>query len=132
MNTITLVGNLTRDFELRFGDGYAVANSGLAVNKRWFNKSTNDWDEKTTFFNISVWGESETSNVVESLATGDRVIVTGEMQVRSYDDDNGEKRTAAEVRVSEMGPALRWATASVTRNPKSDKGSSNNTPEEKF
>ena len=132
MNTITLVGNLTRDFELRFGDGYAVANSGLAVNKRWFNKSTNDWDEKTTFFNISVWGESETSNVVESLATGDRVIVTGEMQVRSYDDDNGEKRTAAEVRVSEMGPALRWASASVTRNPKSDSGSSYSTPEEKF
>ena len=132
MNTITLVGNLTRDFELRFGDGYAVANSGLAVNKRWFNNKTNDWDEKTTFFNISVWGESETSNVVESLATGDRVIVTGEMQVRSYDDDNGEKRTAAEVRVSEMGPALRWASASVTRNPKSDSGSSYSTPEEKF
>ena len=132
MNTITLVGNLTRDFELRFGDGYAVANSGLAVNKRWFNNKTNDWDEKTTFFNISVWGESETSNVVESLAKGDRVIVTGEMQIRSYDDDNGEKRTAAEVRVSEMGPALRWASVSVTRNPKSDGGSSYSTPEEKF
>ena len=132
MNTITLVGNLTRDFELRFGDGYAVANSGLAVNKRWFNNKTNDWDEKTTFFNISVWGEAETSNVVESLAKGDRVIVTGEMQIRSYDDDNGEKRTAAEVRVSEMGPALRWATVSVTRNPKSDGGSSYSTPEEKF
>ena len=68
MNTIILVGNLTRDFELRFGDGYAVANSGIAVNKRWFNKSTNDWDEKTTFFNISVWGEGETENVVESLS----------------------------------------------------------------
>ena len=132
MNTITLVGNLTRDFELRFGDGYAVANSGLAVNKRWFNNKTNDWDEKTTFFNISVWGEAETSNVVESLAKGDRVIVTGEMQIRSYDDDNGEKRTAAEVRVSEMGPALRWASVSVTRNPKSDGGSSYSTPEEKF
>jgi single-strand DNA-binding protein len=131
MNTITLVGNLTRDFELRFGDGYAVGNSGIAVNKRWFNKSTNDWDEKTTFFNISVWGEGETENVVESLSKGDRVIVTGEMQVRSYDDDNGEKRTAAEVRVSEIGPALRWATASVTRNPKSDGGSSL-PPEEKF
>jgi len=132
MNTITLVGNLTRDFELRFGDNYAVANSGLAVNKRWFNNKTNDWDEKTTFFNISVWGEAETSNVCESLSKGDRVIVTGEMQVRSYDDDNGEKRTAAEVRVSEMGPALRWATVSVTRNPKSDGGSSYSTPEEKF
>jgi len=132
MNTITLVGNLTRDFELRFGDNYAVANSGLAVNKRWFNNKTNDWDEKTTFFNISVWGEAETSNVCESLSKGDRVIVTGEMQVRSYDDDNGEKRTAAEVRVSEMGPALRWATVSVTRNPKSEGGSSYSTPEEKF
>ena len=132
MNTITLVGNLTRDFELRFGDNYAVANSGLAVNKRWFNNKTNDWDEKTTFFNISVWGEAETSNVCESLSKGDRVIVTGEMQIRSYDDDNGEKRTAAEVRVSEMGPALKWATVSVTRNPKSEGGSSYSTPEEKF
>jgi single-strand DNA-binding protein len=132
MNNLTLVGNLTRDFELRFGDGWAVANSAIAVNKSWFNKKTNEWDEKTTFFNISVWGESETSNVVESLSKGDRVIVAGEMQVGSYEDDNGDKRVTAEVRVSEIGPALRWASASITRNPKKDSGSSYSTPEEKF
>jgi len=113
MNTIQVVGNLTKDFEMRFGSNYCVANSGLAVNKRKFNRDTGQWEEgDTTFHNLSVWDEEYCTNVVESLGKGDRVMVIGEMKTRTYETESGEKRSAHEIRVTEIGPTLRWAIAS--------------------
>lgn len=134
MNIITIVGNLTRDFELRFGENYAVANSGCAINKGWKDKS-GEWQESTTFLNLSAWNEQFAENVVTSLPKGTRVIVIGEMNVRQYENDDGVKMTAAEIKVKHMGPDLTWASCVVTRNPKVEgkgKGSVGSTVEPAF
>ena len=82
-NTVTLVGNITRDPELRFTpSGSAVANFGIAVNRRWQNKQTQEWEEQTSFFDVTCWREMA-ENVTESLERGARVIVTGRLDQRS-------------------------------------------------
>lgn len=115
-NNVTLVGNVTRAPELRYtASGAAVASFGLAVNKRWQNKQTQEWEEATSFFDCSVWREqAESAN--ESLQQGTRVIVVGSLQQRSWEIDGGEKRSKIEVQVDELGPSLRWATAFVQKN----------------
>jgi single-strand DNA-binding protein len=122
-NTVELIGNITRDPELRFTpSGAAVANFGLAVNRRWRNQQTNEWEEQVSFFDVVCWRELA-ENVAESLTKGSRVIVTGRLDQRSWETDQGEKRSKVEVVADEVGPSLRWATAQVTRNERRDGGS---------
>jgi single-strand DNA-binding protein len=114
-NTVTLVGNITRDPELRFTpSGQANATFGLAVNRRWQNRQTNDWEEAVSFFNVVCWREMA-ENACQSLAKGSRVIVTGRLEQRSW-ESNGEKRSVVEIVADEIGPSLRWATAQIERN----------------
>lgn len=114
--TITVVGNLTADPELRFiSSGAAVANFTVASTPRVFNRQTNQWDDgQTLFLRCSLWRDAA-ENVTESLTKGMRVIVVGRLVSRSW-EANGETRTALEVQVDEIGPSLRHATAKVTRN----------------
>jgi single-strand DNA-binding protein len=114
-NTVELVGNLTRDPELRFTpNGAPVANFGLAVNRRWRNQQTNDWEEQTSFFDVVAWRDLA-ENVAESLQRGTRVIVVGRLEQRSWETQEGEKRSKVEVIADEIGPSLRWATAQVAK-----------------
>ena len=115
-NSVTLVGNLTRDPELRYTPaGAATCQFGLAVNRRWQNRQTNEWEEATSFFNVVAWREIA-ENAGESLTKGSRVIVTGRLEQRSWETPDGEKRSVVEVVADEIGPSLRWATAQVVRN----------------
>ena len=115
--TITLVGNLTADPELRFTpSGAAVANFTVASTPRTFDRQTNEWrDGDAMFLNCAVWRQAA-ENVAESLQKGMRVIVQGRLRSRSYETREGERRTVFEIDVDEIGPALRYATAKVTRN----------------
>jgi single-strand DNA-binding protein len=114
-NSVTLVGNLTRDPELRFTQsGQAQAQVGLAVNRRWQNRQTNEWEERTSFFNVVCWGELA-DNVAESLGKGARVLVTGRLEQRSWETQEGEKRSVVEVVADDVAPSLRYATAKVEK-----------------
>jgi single-strand DNA-binding protein len=115
-NTITVVGNVTRDPELRFtATGQATATFGLAVNRRWQNRQTNEWEEAVSYFNVVVWRELA-ENCAESLRKGSRAIVTGRLEQRTWETPEHEKRSQIEIAADEVGPSLRWATAQVTRN----------------
>ena len=115
-NTVSLVGNITRDPELRFTNtGQATASFGLAVNRRWQNRQTQEWEEATSFFDIVCWREMA-ENVAESLIRGSRVIVTGRLEQRSWETPDGDKRSKVEVVADEIGPSIRWATAQITKN----------------
>jgi single-strand DNA-binding protein len=115
-NTVTLVGNVTRDPELRFTpSGQAIATFGLAVNRMWTDRATNERKEQVSFFDIVCWAQLG-QNVSESLSKGSRVLVSGRLEQRSWETDQGEKRSKVEVIADEVGPSLRWATANVTRN----------------
>ena len=114
--SITLVGNLVDDPELRFtASGMAVANFRVASTPRSFDRQTNEWkDGESLFLSCSVWRQYA-ENVAESLTKGTRVIVTGRLKQRSYETNNGERRTVFEVDVEDVGPALRNATAKVSK-----------------
>jgi single-strand DNA-binding protein len=113
---ITVVGNLTADPELRFTpSGAPVANFTVASTPRTFDKQSNEWkDGDALFLNCAVWRQAA-ENVAESLTKGMRVIVQGRLRQRSYETREGEKRTVFECEVEEIGPALKYATAKVTR-----------------
>ena len=113
---ITVVGNLTSDPELRYTqNGLAVANFTIASTPRTFDRAANDWkDGEALFLRASVWREFA-EHVAGSLTKGSRVIATGRLKQRSYETKEGEKRTSIELEVDEIGPSLRYATASVTR-----------------
>lgn len=113
---ITIIGNLTSDPELRFTpSGAAVANFTVASTPRTFDRQTNEWrDGDAMFLNCAVWRQYA-EHVAESLTKGMRVIVTGNLKSRQYETREGERRTVFEVDVNEVGPALRYATAKVTR-----------------
>jgi len=114
--TITLVGNLVDDPELRFTpSGAAVAKFRVASTPRYLDKNTNEWkDGESLFLQCNIWRQAA-ENVAESLTKGMRVILTGRLKQRSYETKEGEKRTVFEVEVDEVGPSLRNATAKVTR-----------------
>jgi single-strand DNA-binding protein len=114
--TITVIGNLTNDPELRFTpSGSAVANFTLASTPRTFDRQANEWkDGETLFLRASIWKEAA-ENVAESLTKGMRVIVSGRLKSRSYETKEGEKRTVIELEVDEIGPSLRYASAAVTK-----------------
>lgn len=113
---ITVVGNLTSDPELRFTqNGLAVANFTIASTPRTFDRAKNEWiDGEALFLRASVWREFA-EHVAGSLTKGSRVIASGRLKQRSYETKEGEKRTSYELDVDEIGPSLRYATASVTR-----------------
>ncbi|WP_409484155.1 single-stranded DNA-binding protein [Arsenicicoccus dermatophilus] len=115
--TLTIVGNLTQDPELRFTpSGAAVANFTVASTPRTFDRQSNEFkDGETLFMRCSVWREAA-ENVAESLQRGMRVVVTGRLVSRSWDDkETGQKRSVMEMQVDEVGPSLRYATAKVTK-----------------
>ena len=115
-NNITIIGNVTRDPELRFtASGQATANFGMAVNRRWQNRQTNEWEEAVSFFNVVTWRELA-ENAAESLHKGTRVIVTGRLEQRSWETPDGEKKSVIDIVADEIGPSLRWASAQVIRN----------------
>ncbi len=118
-NTVTLVGNITDDPELRFTpSGTAVANFTVAVNRR-FKGQNGQWEDKLEgFFRCNCWREMA-ENVAESLQKGTRVVVTGRLQQRSWEDQDGVKRRDFEIQVDELGPSLRWATATVQKSQRS-------------
>lgn len=117
-NHVTLVGNLTRDPELRFSqNGNARCLLGLAVNRRWFSKAKDNFEEQVSFFNVVAWGNLG-ENVSETCSKGMRVAVTGRLEQRSWETDDGERRTIVEVVADDIAPSLRWASAEVTRNSK--------------
>ena len=119
-NSVTLVGNCTRDPELRFtSSGQAVATFGLAVNRRWQNRQTNEWEEAVSFFDVTCW-QQMAENVAESITKGSRVVVTGRLDQRSWETQDGDKRSKVEVVADEIGPSLRYATAQVVRNERRD------------
>ncbi len=114
-NTLTLVGNVTRDPELKFtAAGQAFATFSLAVNRRWQNRKTREWEEATSFFDIVCW-QGLAENASASLAKGARVILSGRIEQRTWETDLGEKRSKVEVVADEIGPSLRWATADLTK-----------------
>jgi single-strand DNA-binding protein len=121
--TITVVGNLTADPELRFTpSGAAVANFTVASTPRIFDRQTSEWkDGEALFLRCNIWREAA-ENVAESLTRGSRVIVTGRLKQRSFETREGEKRTVFEVEVDEIGPSLRYATAKVNKASRSGGG----------
>ena len=114
--TITVVGNLTNDPELRFTpSGAAVASFTVASSSRFLDKATNEWkDADPVYMRCSVWRQYA-ENVAETLTKGTRVIVSGRLKQRSYETREGEKRTVMEMEVDDVGPALRYATAKINR-----------------
>src|SRR3954464_11532606 len=113
---ITVVGNLVDDPELRFTpSGAAVANFRIASTPRVMDRQSNEWkDGDALFLSCSVWRQAA-ENVAESLQKGMRVVVQGRLKQRQYETREGEKRTVIELEVEEVGPALKYATAKVTR-----------------
>jgi len=116
-NSVTLIGNLVEDPELRFTpSGVAMTKIRFAVNKRYQNRD-GEWQEETSFFGGTCWRDMA-ENVAESLQKGLRVIVVGELQQRSWETQEGDKRSVVEVDIKEIGPSVRWATTTVTKTPR--------------
>ena len=134
MSGMTIVGNLVRDFEERTtANGKVLGSNTVAFNRRW--RAGDDWKEETDYYSITIWGEQQVANAIESLGKGDRVIVTGKMKSRPAErETSGDpiKVTYWELTVDEIGPALRWASVgTIERNPHpggKSGTSGNNTP----
>lgn len=115
-NTVTITGNATREAEMRFTpSGQAVASFGVAVNRRWQNRQTQEWEEATSFIDVTCWAELA-ENVAETVGRGDRVTVTGRLDQRTWETDQGEKRSKVEIVADDVALSLRWATGSVQKN----------------
>lgn len=124
-NSVTIVGNLTADPEIRFTqNGVSVANLTVASTPRVYNKRTQEWEDgEPLFLRGTVWKEAA-DNVANSLHKGVRVIVTGKLKQRSWEDSKtGDKRTAIEMEIDEIGASLRFAQVSVEGKPKNSYGS---------
>jgi single-strand DNA-binding protein len=114
-STTTIIGNLTRDPEIRYTrDGQATTQLGVAVNRRWQNRDSHEWEEAVSFFDVVCWRDLA-ENVALSLVKGIRVVVTGRLEQRSWENEEGERRTKVEIVADEVGPSLRFATADVLR-----------------
>ena len=114
-NTVTIAGNVTREPELRSTpNGQATATFGIAVNRTWTDRQSQERRESTSFFDVVAWG-SLAENAATSLAKGTRVVVTGRLDQRSWETQEGDKRSKVEITADDLAPSLRWATAEVTR-----------------
>tara|TARA_Y100001949_G_C15829684_1_gene261475 strand:+ start:123 stop:530 length:408 start_codon:yes stop_codon:yes gene_type:complete len=123
MNTITVVGNITRDPELRFFDSGSVVNTSIAVNES-FKAKNGEWKETVAFIDLSIWENAGAENVAECLRKGDRVLVTGKLKMNQWTTDAGENRSKLELTVFEIGPTMKWAEVEITKNPKKTSGGS--------
>jgi single-strand DNA-binding protein len=111
--TTTISGNLTRDPEIRYTrDGQATTSLGVAVNRRWQNRDSKEWEEATSFFDVVCWRELA-ENTALSLTKGTRVVVTGRLEQRSWETEEGDRRFKVEIVADEIGASLRFATADV-------------------
>ena len=118
-NHVTLVGNVTKDVDLRYTtSGRGVASFGLAVNRRW--QQNGEWQEAVSFFNIVAWGDLG-ENAAASLTKGNRVFVTGRLEQRSYEDKDGNTRNVTKVIADDLGPSLKWAQADVERTERTER-----------
>src|SRR6516225_5972022 len=112
-NSITISGNITREPEMRYTpSGVSKVTFGVAVNRSWRNQQTQEWEEQTSFFNVVAWRQLA-ENVGASLAKGSRVIVSGRLEQRSWETDQGEKRSVVEIVADDIAASLRFATAEV-------------------
>ena len=115
MNTITIAGNLTRDPDIRYTrDGQASVTFSLAVNRRFQKPGSAEWEESTSFFDVVAWRDLA-EHVALSLGKGTRVLVMGRLEQRSWETEDGERRSKVELVAEEIGPSLRFATAEVQR-----------------
>jgi single-strand DNA-binding protein len=115
-NHVSIIGNLTRDPELRFTpSGQPTTSFGVAVNRRWQNRQTQEWDEQTSYFDVVCWGQLA-ENAAQSLTKGSRVMVDGRLDQRSWENQEGERRSKIEITADEVAPSLRWATVAITKN----------------
>ena len=125
-NNVTISGNAGREPELRFTpSGQAVANFGVAVSRRWMNRQTNEWEEATSWIDVTAWGQLA-ENVAESVGRGTRVTVSGRLDQRSWETDNGEKRSKVEIVADDVSISLKWATAQAQRNERNTDGGGSN------
>ena len=110
-NTVTVVGNVTRDPELRFTQGgMAVVNFGVAWNKR-----RNDGEDEVSFFDVTCFRQLA-ENVADSVTKGARVVIYGTLSQRSWENQQGERRSKVEILADDVAPSLKWASAEITRN----------------
>ena len=112
-NSITITGNLTREPEMRYTpSGVSKVTFGVAVNRSWRNQNTQEWEEQTSFFNVVAWRQLA-ENVSASLTKGSRVVVSGRLEQRSWETEQGEKRSVVEIVADDIAASLRFATAEV-------------------
>ena len=113
ITSTTIVGNLTRDPEIRYTrEGQATTSLSVAVNRRWQDKETKEWEESVSFLDVVCWRDLA-ENVALSLTKGARVVVTGRLEQRSWESDEGEKRSKVEIVADEIGASLRFATVDI-------------------
>jgi single-strand DNA-binding protein len=125
-NSTTICGNLTREPEIRYTkEGQATTQLGVAVNRRWQDKTNGEWLEATSFFDVVCWRDLA-ENVALSLSKGMRVVVTGRIEQRSWETGDGEHRSKVEIVADEVGPSLRFATADVRRTQRRPQGEQEN------
>lgn len=121
-STTSLVGNLTRDPEIRYTkDGVANAVFGVAVNRRWQDRTTQEWEEATSFLDVVCWRDLA-EHVGLSLVKGMRVVVMGRLEQRTWETDEGERRSKVEIVADEIGASLRFATVEIQRVSRFDTG----------
>ena len=113
ITAVTVAGNLTRDPEIRYNrEGQATTSLSVAVNRRWQDKETKEWEESVSFLDVVCWRDLA-ENVALSLTKGARVVVTGRLEQRSWESDEGEKRSKVEIVADEIGASLRFATVDI-------------------
>ena len=115
ITAVTVAGNLTRDPEIRYTrEGQATTSLSVAVNRRWQNQQTKEWEESVSFLDIVCWRDLA-ENVALSLTKGSRVLVSGRLEQRSWETDGGERRSKVEIVADDIGASLRFATTEVHR-----------------
>jgi single-strand DNA-binding protein len=112
-NSITISGNITREPEMRYTpSGVSKVTFGVAVNRSWRNQQTQEWEEQTSFFNVVAWRQLA-ENISASLTKGSRVVVSGRLEQRSWETEQGEKRSIVEIVADDVAASLRFATAEI-------------------
>jgi len=128
VNNTTILGNLTRDPELRFTpNGTAVASFGLAVNRNIQNKNSGQWETRVDFFNVTAWYKLA-ENCAESLSKGDRVLVSGRLSQDSWESKDGQKRSTVRIIATVVAPSLEFASCRIEKNPRLEEGISAGSP----
>ena len=124
-NNITISGNITRDPEMRYTpSGISKVTFGVAVNRSWRNQQSQEWEEQTSFFNVVAWRQLA-EHASASLTKGSRVVVSGRLEQRSWETDQGEKRSIVEIVADDIAPSLRFATAEIHKVERSGPGGPN-------